>query len=161
MIFLLLAILQAAVNWREKITPPLVSTVSLKYSRRKKSPFSSLWRTFVLPYLHTMNSITAALNELFDRIPRRHSAENVVEINSVVAEYENRLIAIEAINPYYEKNIPIFFEELDLIRATIKKSTDNKASKKGKDGFFDEASGALKDSIQNLLALYADGTMAD
>ena len=108
-----------------------------------------------------MNSITAALNELFDRIPRRHSTENVVEINSIVSEYEDQLIAIEAINPYYEKNIPLFFEELDLIRATIKKSTDNKASKKGKDGFFDEASGALKDSIQNLLALYADGTMAD
>lgn len=108
-----------------------------------------------------MNSITAALNELFDRIPRRHSTENVVAINSIVSEYEDQLITIEAINPYYEKNIPIFFDELDQIRATIKKSTDNKASKKGKDNFFDEASGALKDSIQNLLALYADGTMAD
>ncbi len=108
-----------------------------------------------------MNSITAALNELFDRIPRRHSTENVVEINNIVAEYEDLLINIEAINPYYEKNIPIFFDELDMVKATIKKSNDNKASKKLKDNFFDEASGALKDSMQELLVLYADGNMTD
>ncbi len=108
-----------------------------------------------------MNSITATLNELFDRIPRRHSTENVVEINNIVAEYEDLLINIEAINPYYEKNIPIFFDELDMVKATIKKSNDNKASKKLKDNFFDEASGALKDSMQELLALYADGNMTD
>ena len=108
-----------------------------------------------------MNSITATLNELFDRIPRRHSTENVVEINNIVAEYEDLLINIEAINPYYEKNIPIFFDELDMVKATIKKSNDNKASKKLKDNFFDEASGALKDSMQELLTLYADGNMTD
>ena len=108
-----------------------------------------------------MNSITATLNELFDRIPRRHSSENVVEINNIVAEYEDLLINIEAINPYYEKNIPIFFDELDMVKATIKKSNDNKASKKLKDNFFDEASGALKDSMQELLVLYADGNMTD
>ncbi len=108
-----------------------------------------------------MNSITATLNELFDRIPRRHSTENVVEINNIVAEYEDLLINIEAINPYYEKNIPIFFDELDMVKATIKKSNDNKASKKLKDNFFDEASGALKDSMQELLVLYADGNMTD
>ena len=108
-----------------------------------------------------MNSITAALNELFDRIPRRHSTENVVEINNIVAEYEDLLINIEAINPYYEKNIPIYFDELDMVKATIKKSNDNKASKKLKDNFFDEASGALKDSMQELLVLYADGNMTD
>lgn len=108
-----------------------------------------------------MNSITATLNELFDRIPRRHSTENVVEINNIVAEYEDLLINIEAINPYYEKNIPIYFDELDMVKATIKKSNDNKASKKLKDNFFDEASGALKDSMQELLVLYADGNMTD
>ena len=108
-----------------------------------------------------MNSITVALNELFDRIPRRHSTENVVEINNIVAEYEDLLINIEAINPYYEKNIPIYFDELDMVKATIKKSNDNKASKKLKDNFFDEASGALKDSMQELLVLYADGNMTD
>ena len=108
-----------------------------------------------------MNSITVALNELFDRIPRRHSTENVVEINSIVTAYEDLLITIEAINPYYEKNIPIFFDELEIVKATIKKSTDNKASKKLKDNFFDNASGALKDSIQALLMLYSDGDKAE
>ncbi len=108
-----------------------------------------------------MNSITAALNELFDRIPRRHSSENVVEIISIVTEYEDLLITIEAINAYYEKNIPPFFDELEIVRATIKKSTDNKASKKLKDNFFDDASGSLKDSMQALLVLYSDGNAAE
>jgi hypothetical protein len=108
-----------------------------------------------------MNSITVALNELFDRIPRRHSSENVVEINSIVTEYEDLLITIEAINAYYEKNIPPFFDELEIVRATIKKSTDNKASKKLKDNFFDDASGGLKDSMQALLALYSDGNKTE
>ena len=108
-----------------------------------------------------MNSITVALNELFDRIPRRHSTENVVEIISIVTEYEDLLITIEAINAYYEKNIPPFFDELEIVRATIKKSTDNKASKKLKDNFFDDASGSLKDSMQALLVLYSDGNAAE
>ena len=108
-----------------------------------------------------MNSITAALNELFDRIPRRHSSENVVEINSIVTEYEDLLITIEAINAYYEKNIPPFFDELEIVKAAIKKSTDNKASKKLKDNFFDDASGSLKDSMQALLMLYSDGNEAE
>ena len=104
-----------------------------------------------------MNSTTAALNELFNRIPRRHSVDNVKDINSIVAEYEDLLISIEAINSFYENNIPPFFDELDNVRSSIKKSTDNKASKKSKDSFFDEASGALKDSMQELINLYADG----
>jgi hypothetical protein len=114
-----------------------------------------------LPYQQKMNSITVALNELFDRIPRRHSTENVVEINSIVTEYEDLLINIEAINPYYEKSIPIFFDELEIVKAAIKKSTDNKASKKLKDNFFDDASGALKDSMQALLVLYSDGNKTE
>ncbi len=89
--------------------------------------------------------------------PRRHSIENVEDIKSIVTEYESILLNIEAINTFYEKNIPVFFEGLDIIRATIKKSTDNKASKKSKDSLFDEASGILKDSIQNLISLYEDG----
>ncbi len=60
-------------------------------------------------------------------------------------------------NAWYEKNIAVFFDELDTVRAAIKKSTDNKASKKNKDSFFDEASGALKDSMQALMEMYADG----
>jgi hypothetical protein len=105
-----------------------------------------------------MNSTTTALNALFNRIPRRHSADNVKDINGIVTEYEDLLITIEAVNPFYEKNIPPFFDEVETVKLSIKKSTDNKASKKSKDSFFDEASGALKDSIEALLKMYADGT---
>ena len=104
-----------------------------------------------------MNSTTSALTALFNRIPRRHSADNVKDINSLLTEYEDILISIEAENAFYEKNIPPFFDDLETARATIKKSTDNKASKKSKDNYFDEASGVLKDSMQALIALYADG----
>ena len=104
-----------------------------------------------------MNQTTSSLTALFNRIPRRHSTDNVKDINSIISEYEDILISIEAINPFYEKNTPVFFEKLDMVRATLKKSTDNKASKKNKDNFFDEASGMLKDSIQALMEVYADG----
>jgi hypothetical protein len=104
-----------------------------------------------------MNQTTAALTALFNRIPRRHTIENVKDINSIIAEYEDLLKNIEAINAYYEKNTPVFFDELDSVRSTIKKSTDNKASKKNKDNFFDQASGMLKDSMQALIEVYADG----
>ena len=108
-----------------------------------------------------MNPTTSALTALFNRIPRRHSAENIKEINSIVAEYEDLLINIEAVNVFYEKSIPSFFDTLETVRATIKKSTDNKASKKTKDNYFDEASGTLKDSIQELIAFYADGSRTE
>ena len=48
-----------------------------------------------------------------------------------------------------------------MVKATIKKSTDNKLSKKAKDNLFDDASGALKDSMQGLLALYSDGNASE
>jgi hypothetical protein len=105
-----------------------------------------------------MNVTTSELTALFDRIPRRHSVENVKDINNIVQEYENVLMKIEAVNAFYEKNVSIYFNDLDVVRASIKKSTDNKTSKKNKDNFFDEASGALKDSIQSLITLYADGS---
>lgn len=105
-----------------------------------------------------MNTITSALTALFDRIPRRHSAENVKEINGIANDYESLLMDIEATNPFYETNIPSFFDELETARTLIKKSTDNKASKKMKDAFFDEASGTMKDSIEKLITLYGDGT---
>ena len=104
-----------------------------------------------------MNPTTAALTALFNRIPRRHTTENIRDINSIASEYENLLINIEAVNSFYEKNISAFFNDLEQVRATIKKSADNKASKKTKDNFFDEASGTLKDSMQALIVLYADG----
>ena len=105
-----------------------------------------------------MNSTSTAITVLFNRIPRRHSADNVKDIYSIVTEYEDLLLIVEAVNSFYEKNIPVFFDEVETVKATIKRSTDNKASKKSKDSFFDEASGALKDSMQSLLELYADGT---
>jgi hypothetical protein len=105
-----------------------------------------------------MNPTAAALTALFNRIPRRHTVENVKEINSIIAEYEELLRKIEGINAYYEKNTPVFFDELESVRATIKKSTDNKASKKSKDNFFDEGSGMLKDSMQALMEVYGDGS---
>ena len=104
-----------------------------------------------------MNQTATALQALFNRIPRRHSLENVKDINSILAEYEDILITIEAANPFYEKKIPVFFDDLEAVRTTIKRSTDNKASKKTKDSLFDEGSGNLKDSIQALMDVYEDG----
>jgi hypothetical protein len=104
-----------------------------------------------------MNSTTTALTALFNRIPRRHSTDNVKDINGIITDYEDLLISIEAVNPFYEKNISPFFDEVENVKLSIKKSTDNKASKKSKDSFFDEASGALKDSIEALIKMYADG----
>ncbi len=104
-----------------------------------------------------MNNTSTAIEALFNNIPRRHTSENVKEIYSLLDEYENLLITIEAINPYYEKNIPPYFEELEAAKVLIKKSNDNKASKKLKDTLFDEASGIIKDSISNLKLLYGDG----
>jgi capsule polysaccharide export protein KpsE/RkpR len=105
-----------------------------------------------------MNTTAAALQSLFNRIPRRHSLENVKEIYSIFDEYENLLISIEGTNAFYEKNIPVYFDELEDVRALIKKSTDNKASKKMKDSLFDEGSGNLKDGMQKLMEIYGDGS---
>ncbi len=104
-----------------------------------------------------MNSITTALTALFEKIPRRHSTDNVKDIYGILTEYEDLLKDIEGVNTWYEKNTAVFFDDLDKVRSTIKKSTDNKASKKNKDSFFDQASGVLKDSMESLIALYADG----
>jgi hypothetical protein len=108
-----------------------------------------------------MNTTTAALKALYDRIPRRHSPDNVKEINTILNEYEDLLIKIEAINKFYEQSMPAFFDELELSRSSIKKSTDNKASKKNKDIFFDEGSGTLKDAVQALIDLYGDGSRTE
>jgi len=99
-----------------------------------------------------MNEIEVKLKALFERIPRRHTTDNVKEIYSILDSYEELLMSMEA-DARYEKNVAIFFEALDPIRATIKKSNDNKASKKTKDVLFDEASGALKDTMEALMQL--------
>jgi hypothetical protein len=104
-----------------------------------------------------MNLTTAALTELFERIPRRHSPENVKEIMAIISEYETLLIAIEGQNSYYEKHTATYFEDVEKVKGSVKKSTDNKASKKNKDDLFAEASGDLKESIESLTQMYGDG----
>jgi hypothetical protein len=102
-------------------------------------------------------SISNTLSSLFHSIPRRYSVDNVKEINSILVAYEDVLIEIEAINGFYEKAVPPFFDHIESIKATIKNSTSSKASKKGKDDFFDDASCALKDSMEAVIELYGDG----
>jgi len=99
-----------------------------------------------------MNEIKEDLQQLFNRIPRRHTADNVKEMYSILDAYEELLKRLEA-DARYEQLVARFFDALDPIRATIKKSNDNKASKKGKDVLFDEASGALKDTMEELMQL--------
>ena len=101
-----------------------------------------------------MNTTNTALNELFERIPRRHSPDNVKEIYNILDEYESLLQTIEAESPVLEKKVAPFFDSLEPIRGLVKKSSDNKASKKMKDNFFDEASGSLKDSMQSVMDFY-------
>jgi len=105
-----------------------------------------------------MNPTISSLQVLFDRIPRRHSPDNVKEINSIISDYESLLIGIEAINSYYEKIAASFFEDLDNVRAAIKKSTENKNSKKAKDDYFAQGSGDLKASMEALIIAYGNGT---
>lgn len=104
-----------------------------------------------------MEQFKALLQYLYDRIPRRHTAENVIEINTIVDEYADILGKIESINPWYEKNTAIFYPSLESIQNNIKMSNSNKHSKKAKDALFDEASGALKDDIQSLITVYGTG----
>ena len=99
-----------------------------------------------------MDTISVQLNQLFERIPRRHTVDNVKEIYNIIDMYEDLLREIET-DPAYEQDIALFFDELDSIRAIVKKSTDNKASKKAKDVLFDEASGNLKDTMEALKEL--------
>ncbi|MEO5999078.1 MAG: hypothetical protein ABIN89_20050 [Chitinophagaceae bacterium] len=100
-----------------------------------------------------MEPYTSELEVLRNRIPRRHSPDNVKEMNNITDEYEQILRNVEAIDAEYEKHTANLFADLDPIRAKIKMSTSNKASKKMKDQLFDEASGSLKDSLQNLLEI--------
>ena len=96
-----------------------------------------------------MNSISLKITDLYNRIPRRHTTDNVKDIYALLDEYEDVLVEIEAL-PKYEKKVAVYFDELDPIRALVKKSTENKASKKQKDDYFDEASSSLKDTMDAL-----------
>jgi hypothetical protein len=99
-----------------------------------------------------MNESHEKLKDLFHRIPRRHTADNVKEMYSILDAYEDVLKEMEA-DERYEKGVVRLFESLDSIRATVKKSNDPKASKKAKDVLFDEASGDLKDSMEEAMQL--------
>ena len=99
-----------------------------------------------------MNDIQESLKELFNRIPRRHTADNVKEMYSIVDAYEDLLKRLET-DARYKLEVNRLFEALDPIRATIKKSNDGKASKKAKDVLFDAASGALKDTVEEAMKL--------
>ena len=104
-----------------------------------------------------MEQFSALLQDLYDRIPRRHTAENVIEINNIIDEYADILGKIESINPWYEKNTAIFYPSLESIQGNIKMSNSNKHSKKAKDSLFDEASGTLKDDMEALIKVYGNG----
>jgi hypothetical protein len=105
-----------------------------------------------------MEPYAALLQDLYDRIPRRHSAENVQTINTILDDYADILGKIESTNTWYEKNTAVFYPSLETIQVNIKLSTSNKHSKKAKDDLFDEASGSLKDDIQALIKVYAEGS---
>ena len=107
-----------------------------------------------------MNSTLSTITELFDRIPRRHNPDNVKEMYNILDEYETLLQSIEAESVDHEKAVAPFFDALEPVRALIKKSSDNKASKKIKDTLFDEGSGTLKDSMQQLITNYTALTKA-
>ena len=114
--------------------------------------FCWYWWYIYKPQICHMNEIERKLRDLFHRIPRRHNAENVKEIYSILDAYENLLQTMET-DEHYAKEVGPFFEALDPIRATIKKSQGNKVSKKAKDVLFDEASGALKDAMEEAMKL--------
>jgi hypothetical protein len=104
-----------------------------------------------------MEPYASQLQDLYDRIPRRHSAENIAGINSILDDYSDILGKIESINAWYEKNTAVFYPSLQTIQNNIKMSNSSKHSKKAKDNLFDEASGSLKDDIQSLILVYSNG----
>ena len=71
---------------------------------------------------------------------------------NILDAYEDVLKEMES-DSRYEQRVAPLFETLDPIRAAVKKSNDPKSSKKGKDVLFDEASGALKDTMEEAMKL--------
>lgn len=100
-----------------------------------------------------METYNQELEQIRTRIPRRHSADNVQEINQVLDEYEDILRKIEAIDDDHATHTAQLFDQLDEVRSKIKLSSSSKNSKKVKDELFDEASGLLKDGVEVLLSL--------
>ena len=99
-----------------------------------------------------MNEYNEQIKELFDRVPRRHTSDNVKDMYTILEAYEGLLMVIET-NAQFEQRVAPFFNSINDIKSIVKKSNDNKASKKMKDMLFDEASGALKDALEELQKL--------
>ncbi len=97
--------------------------------------------------------IIISLREVFAQIPRRHNPDNVKEMYRLLDEYEIHLQAIEKLSPDYEQAVATHFDALDPVRALVKKSSDNKASKKLKDDYFDQASVEFKDGVEAVVEL--------
>jgi hypothetical protein len=104
-----------------------------------------------------MEQYANRLQDLYNSIPRRHNAENVVLINGIVDDYAGILGEIESVNTWYEQHTARFYPSLETVQNTLKMSNSNKHSKKAKDDLFDEASGILKDDIQALIKVYQEG----
>ena len=117
-------------------------TISARLSRY-------LCSTRNLIYMHEAHE---KLQDLYNRIPRRHTADNVKEIYNILDDYEDVLKSMES-DERIGAGVAPLFEPLDSIRATVKNSNSPKASKKVKDTLFDEASGALKDEIAAAMKL--------
>src|SRR6267378_4709098 len=97
------------------VLPPVFTCLRWTIVNRHRKARSFLFinpRTFVA-YTNTMEQHAAALQELYNRVPRRHSADNVKEINNILDEYENILSTIEGLNAWYEKNTAAFYPSLD------------------------------------------------
>lgn len=60
------------------------------------------------------------LKSLYDRIPRRHTTENVKEAYSILDDYEDLLTELES-DDRHENQVASFFEAIAPIRVTFKK----------------------------------------
>ena len=59
-----------------------------------------------------MNESYEKLRDLFNRIPRRHTADNVKEIYSILDAYEDVLKEMEADSDYQQQKVAPLFEAL-------------------------------------------------
>ena len=114
-----------------------------------------------MPYIrctiYFMEQYEALLKDLYDKVPRRHSAENVQAFNGILDDYAAILGKIESTNAWFEKSTAVFYPSLETVQHTIKTSNSNKHSKKAKDDLFAAAADSLKDDIQALMNVYAEG----
>ncbi|MFC4261305.1 hypothetical protein ACFOWM_00315 [Ferruginibacter yonginensis] len=99
-----------------------------------------------------ISSYLQQLTQLLNQIPRRYTTDNLKEMYGLIDAYDTILLELEA-DTTYETLVADYFDTLDTIRAATKKSTDNKASKKQKDDYFDAAATTFKNSVTDLMAI--------